>query len=75
MLWSPAAETTFDTKVIDMPDIIKTIIDNAKRQSLQDAKNIEQMSNDYAVSSYPLAQAILRLFDNDLNFMNNKSQD
>ncbi len=75
MIWSPAADTTFDTKVGDMPDIIKTIIDNAKRQSLQDAKNIEQMTNDYTVSSYPLAQAILRLFDNNLNFMNNKNQD
>ena len=75
MLWSPAAETTFDTKVGDMPDIIKTIIDNAKRQSLQDVKNVEQMSNDYIVYCYPLAQAILKLFDNDLNFVNNKSQD
>ena len=67
-LWSLSAITTFDTKVSDVPQVVKNIIDDAKRQSKQDAKFTDQMADDYSVNSVPFAKVVLKLFDNDFNF-------
>lgn len=74
-LWNLAADVTFDTKVADVPNNIKTIIADAKRQATQETKSMTQMADDYTVSSVPLAQAILDLFNNDFNFYKKQKDD
>ena len=74
-LWNLGAITTFDTRVAELPAIIQTMLETARRQSTQETKSMDEIADEYSVSSIPLAQAILDLFNNDFNFYKKQKDD
>lgn len=67
-LWHPVGMVKFDTKIAELPQYIRRMIDIAKAQSPNEVKSNDQMVDDYTVNSLPFAKAVLKLFDNDIHF-------
>ena len=51
------------------------MLETARRQSTQETKSMDEIADEYSVSSIPLAQAILDLFNNDFNFYKKQKDD